>query len=1817
MKARSHLFLSYARADDEAFVRRLRRDLEAAGLSVWWDREKMKSRGRSLHQEIRDAIWGAERVLAIIGPHAVASEYVRTEWDHARLFGRAIVPVLRLGDHGLVPTDLATLYCLDIRAERPYEEALEELRRVLGEEVPALGSVSRVPALPAHFVPRPREMIDLGRTVLADSRSSTVITSEQRTAALQGMGGVGKSALAAAFARANDTRRAFIDGIVWLTAGPQAGPAEVLDNLRQLGGLFDDDPAHYVDVQTGATWLAQALADKVCLVVIDDAWDLAQIAPFRDALGRRCRLLVTTRDAGLVARVGAREHRLGVLSRSAALRLLAEWCGVEPAELPDEAASVAEECGYLPLALEICGAMAAAGVPWNDLLEELRGANVEFIEHAHFPSLFKSLKVGVDALGAGEPEAARCYRRLAVFRDGEAVPEATVTTLWCSAENLRPAQARRTLALLANRALLTLHGDRPDRRITLHAMQRDYLLATTDDIGALHRELVEAYRQRCPRGWSSGPDDDYFLERLPWHLAEGGREDELRTLLLEIPWLERKLGNSGIDALLADLELIPEDRELRLVGDALRKSAHVVRSRPEELEAQLLAKLIPVGGRLRRLEPSRPALSGLRLRPRLPSLTSPGTDPSYTLAGHTDAVTLLTLTPDGRHLVSASADRTLRVWSLEDRELLHTLPETPYRLVATPDGERVISISNGGELRGWELDSGELLYTVDPEGTGTIRWHLATDGTRAVGAGEDGGLTYWDLAGGGQISALRGHTAAVTAFALAGDGRTGVSASLDRTLRVWDLQAGAELRRLRVTKAPVRVIALPADGGRAVTASEDGRVRVWDLATGRRVRTLPAAEEGVPESLMIDGERVLGKDRQTVTAWDLEGELLFSLEVGWSDRIVTSPDGHRAVGVEGSEVSVWGLTHGEELQSFTAGADDVHALALSVDGRRGLFGLEEGSLSIWDLERGERLAAVAAHSAPVVAVELAADDRLAVSASENGTIKIWSLERLATPESSDQPVSHRVSVTAVALAAEGRRGVSGHSDGSLALWDLEAGERLYTMQSADTGPIRQLACTPDSRKIVSVGPAPGGGGRGDAICVWDLEAGTVRYFTVDISDEADLVLAPDGRRALLLSGTDMTVWDVDHAVQLHHFEASRQGSRDQVAFLDESATTVAILSGDVVEVRDLETGSTIRRLTIPDPASERWKDEPERTIWLVPGGRRAVADALDGTLLVWDLEGCRQLHLLEGHDEPVAALRFAADGSRMVSASKDGTVRVWNLEGGAEEHRLSCSTERLLLTPGGRRALTISAFGQPTAWDLDRGARLSELAVYADEDALLRLSDDGEHAFVSSGGPELEVWSLAGGTQLASFTADGGWTAFEILPDGRSVFGGDRMGRVHLLRLEPREACALEFGPENPPRVRSIVAPAVDISWTAAFDGTLPDLVEEAIEAEELDKALICLHFAIRQSPEEPWPHSLRALVFEWQEDITGAILCWDRAISLASRAGSDAGPALAHRAALHQERGDHEAAVRDYEAALESCDDEWVLPDLADSYVALGAYDLAVQTLDRALVARPSDSEILESKVVALSGWAELDRRKWDDCLKVARQATRKDPESAVAHAVIGSALRRQAKWKEALLSLDTALNLDGGYARALEEKGKVLLAAGSLPQAEAVFMQLQGVSQSAALGVAGRVLVLREMGRDDDAASLSRSGREGSAPAWLDLARAFSDLEAWEDAKMAFREAIEAEPQSAEAHNELAWLLAGVLVEDLEDAKRRAALAVELARDDSIRANSLDTLGVACYHLGDLALARKNIERAHELRPRSLEIRRHLETLLQETKE
>jgi hypothetical protein len=492
-------------------------------------------------------------------------------------------------------------------------------------------------------------------------------------------------------------------------------------------------------------------------------------------------------------------------------------------------------------------------------------------------AVVKSIQASLDLLSQDERTR---LTELAIFPEDTDVPLRMLELLW----GLDSMDTQDTATHLADFALLDL--DLRTGVVRVHDEIRLYLGRALSDEVVLHTRMVD--RLGNPREIQ----DCYALRWLPWHLGKASRDDARRALLVDFEWMLAKLNGTDIQSLIADYDYLPKEADLRTVQSALRQSAHILARDYRELPGQLLGRL---AGNLsqeidRLLKEASEYKSFPWLRPLSPSLAPLEASIIRTLQGHTNAVTAVALAPNGCRVVSASYDKTLRVWDLEKGGTILTLQGHTNAVTAvalSPDSCRVISGCEDKTLRVWDLEKGETIRTLQGHTSAVAALASTPDGRRVVSGSWDKTLRVWDLETGETIRTLQGHIDAVTAVALTPDGCRVVSGSWDKTLRVWDLETGETIRTLQGHTNAVTAVALSRDGRRIVSCSEDNTLRVWDLETGETIRTLQGHINAVTAvALTPDSCRVVsGSWDNTLRVWDLEtGETIRTLQghTSWS-----------------------------------------------------------------------------------------------------------------------------------------------------------------------------------------------------------------------------------------------------------------------------------------------------------------------------------------------------------------------------------------------------------------------------------------------------------------------------------------------------------------------------------------------------------------------------------------------------------------------------------------------------------------------------------------------------------------------------------------------------------------------------------------------------------------------------------------------------------------------------------------------------------------------------------------------------------------------
>lgn len=178
--------------------------------------------------------------------------------------------------------------------------------------------------------------------------------------ALQGLPGMGKTALAVALAADPTVRERFRDGILWAGLGQKP---DVLGHLARWGKLLEVSPAAVEDVNSQESWgqvLRAAIGRRRFLLVIDDAWDVEEALAFQVG-GERCVHLLTSRLPQVAfAFAGERALVVPELKEVDGLALLARFIPDVVERERKSAQALVQVVGNLPLALTLMGNYLAA-----------------------------------------------------------------------------------------------------------------------------------------------------------------------------------------------------------------------------------------------------------------------------------------------------------------------------------------------------------------------------------------------------------------------------------------------------------------------------------------------------------------------------------------------------------------------------------------------------------------------------------------------------------------------------------------------------------------------------------------------------------------------------------------------------------------------------------------------------------------------------------------------------------------------------------------------------------------------------------------------------------------------------------------------------------------------------------------------------------------------------------------------------------------------------------------------------------------------------------------------------------------------------------------------------------------------------------------------------------------------------------------------------------------------------------------------------------------------------------------------------------------
>ena len=408
-----------------------------------------------------------------------------------------------------------------------------------------------------------------------------------------------------------------------------------------------------------------------------------------------------------------------------------------------------------------------------------------------------------------------------------------------------------------------------------------------------------------------------------------------------------------------------------------------------------------------------------------------------TLSGHSQKVNSASFSSDGKAIVTASDDKTARVWNLKGQQRL-ALPheQTVNSASFSSDGKAIVTAS-GNTARVWNLKGQQRLALPHEQTVNSASF--SPDGQHIVTASDDETARVWDFKG-RFLSRLEGYQGSDTSVSFSPDGQHIVTASDSRMARVWDLK-GQQLTALQGHEEAVSSASFSPDGQHIVTASKDNTVRVWDFK-GQQVAILQHGSTVNSASFSPNGQNIVTvSDDKTARVWDLKGQPLATLQHKSSVNDANfSPDGQNIVTVSDDKTArVWDLK-GQPLATLSH-QSSVNDANFSPDGQSIVTASNDTTAALWGLD-GRKLAILQGHQGSIKTANFSPDGQYILTASDDTdkTVRVWDLKgrQLATLQ------GHQGVVNSAFFSPDGQSIVTASADDTARVWKVERLEQLLT-----------------------------------------------------------------------------------------------------------------------------------------------------------------------------------------------------------------------------------------------------------------------------------------------------------------------------------------------------------------------------------------------------------------------------------------------------------------------------------------------------------------------------------------------------------------------------------------------------------------------------------------------------------------------------------------------------------------------------------------------------------------------------------------------------
>ena len=415
---------------------------------------------------------------------------------------------------------------------------------------------------------------------------------------------------------------------------------------------------------------------------------------------------------------------------------------------------------------------------------------------------------------------------------------------------------------------------------------------------------------------------------------------------------------------------------------------------------------------------------------------------------HEGAVYSVVFSPDGKRILTASADSTARIWDAASGKQIGPEMKHPAAVVSavfSPDGNSALTVSEDSTARLWDVASGKQTGQAMKHGANVISAVFSPDGKQVLTASFDSTARLWNAATGKQTGPAMRHEGNVVSAVFSPDGKRILTANDGFSARLWDPGSGKQIGHEMYHQNSVYSAVFSPDGKRVLTASGDKTARIWDAASGKPLTPGMTHQDAVLSAVFSpDGKRVLtaSYDR-TARLWDAASGKQIGPEMKHAYTVVSavfSPDGKRILTASKDKTArIWDALTGKQIGPEMKHEGPVNSAVFSPDGKRILTASDDFNARLWDVVPGKQTGPQMKHEGIVLSAVFSPDGKSVLTASSDETARLWNA---ASGKQIGPGMKHKGAVNDAIFSPDGKQVLTASDDSTSRLWDAASGKQL-------------------------------------------------------------------------------------------------------------------------------------------------------------------------------------------------------------------------------------------------------------------------------------------------------------------------------------------------------------------------------------------------------------------------------------------------------------------------------------------------------------------------------------------------------------------------------------------------------------------------------------------------------------------------------------------------------------------------------------------------------------------------------------------------------